>query len=123
MTIEFCGDEQTAEQLKKQLNKLEDVVKITELAFDSGIFRELVLIKISADDKTRSSVIELANIFRAKVDDVTTDSLTLEITDESSKANDFIRLMNKYGIKEIARTGLTALGRGDEELKNHVKYE
>ena len=123
ITIEFMGDDGTAAQLKKQLSKLEDVLTITRLSPESGVLRELALLKVGATDSTRSSIIEIAGIFRAKVDDVATESLTLEITGERSKIDAFIRLMEAYGIKELARTGITALGRGNEELKSHGKYD
>lgn len=122
VTIELYGDEYILEQIKKQLSKLEDVIKIMELKHDRAVFRELVLIKVAADDTTRPSIVEIANIFRAKVVDISKDSLTMEITGEQSKSAAFIELMTSYGIKEIARTGITALERGSMELKNHKKF-
>jgi acetolactate synthase-1/3 small subunit len=123
ITIMLFGDEYILDQIKKQLNKLEDVRTITEIKQDEGVFRELVLIKVEADDKTRPSIVEIANIFRAKVVDIATDSLTMEITGELSKAQAFIELMEPYKIKEIARTGLTALQRGSRELNKHTMCE
>lgn len=123
VTIELYGDEYILEQIKKQLGKLEDVIKVTELKASEAVFRELVLIKVAADDTTRPSIVEIANIFRAKVVDIAKDCLTMEITGEQSKSAAFIELMSSYGIKEIARTGITALGRGSNELKNYKKFE
>jgi acetolactate synthase-1/3 small subunit len=123
MTIEFYGDEHTAEQLKKQLNKLEDVIKLTELQHSKGVFRELLLLKVAANDETRPAIMEIANIFRAKVDDISKECLTMELTGGRSKTAAFLEMMNGYGIKEIARTGLTALERGNSELKAHDKLD
>jgi acetolactate synthase-1/3 small subunit len=123
MTIEFYGDEHTAEQLKKQLNKLEDVIKLTELPYSKGVFRELVLLKVEANDVTRPAIMEIANIFRAKVDDISKECLTMELTGGRSKTAAFLEMMECYGIKEIARTGLTALERGNSELKAHDKLD
>jgi acetolactate synthase-1/3 small subunit len=123
ITIEFYGDERTAEQLKKQLNKLEEVIKLTELPYSKGVFRELVLLKVQADDITRPAIMEIANIFRAKVDDISKECLTLELTGGRSKTAAFLEMMEGYGIKEIARTGLTALERGASELKARDKLD
>ena len=123
MTIEIYGDEYILEQIKKQLGKLEDVMKITHLKPEKAVLRELLLIKLKADDKTRPSIIEIANIFRAKVVDLSSETITLEITAEKDKAAAFIELMRPYGMKEIARTGSTALERGSNELNKHNKYE
>ena len=123
ITIAFYGDEATARQLKSQLNKLEDVIKLADLPRGQGVFRELVLCKVSADDATRPAVIEVCNIFRAKVDDISPEALTMELTGGTDKVEAFLAMMERYGIREVARTGLTALGRGPKELKNRGKLE
>lgn len=123
ITILLFGDEYILEQIKKQLGKLEDVISITELRSDKAVFRELILIKVETNDQNRPSVVEIANIFRAKVVDISKDTLTMEITGEQNKSQAFIEMMKPFGIKEIARTGLTALERGNAELNKHNKFE
>ncbi len=121
ITIMLYGDEYVLEQIQKQLTKLEDVISITELKKEESVFRELVLIKVAADDTTRAAVVEISNIFRAKVIDIAKDSITLEITGEQNKAQAFIELMEPYGVIELARTGLTALERGSSQYNNRLK--
>lgn len=111
MTIVVEGDELTLEQIKKQLGKLIDVIKVIELKNDDAVQRELALIKVGADTTTRTSIIEVVAVFRAKVIDVAPESLTIEITGDKQKIAAFIEVMNTYTIKEIVRTGLTAIGR------------
>lgn len=111
MTIAVEGDQLILEQIKKQLAKLVDVIKVIELKADDAVQRELALIKVTADFKTRSSIIEVVSVFRAKVIDVSTESLTVEITGDKQKIEAFIEMMKTYGIKEIVRTGLAAIGR------------
>ena len=117
MTIAVDGDEKTIEQVIKQLNKLIDVIKVSKLDLKNTVTRELALIKIHAsDNKARSDIINYANIFRSNVIDVSNGSLTIEITGDSSKIDAFIDLMNPFGLKEIARTGITALSRGTRSV-------
>lgn len=123
MTIVARGDEQILEQIKKQLNKLIDVIKIIELKPDQAVFRELTLVKVKATPETRASIIEITDIFRAKIVDVANESLTAEITGDQNKVNAFIDLLKPYGIREIVRTGLTALERGNKEIREHKKFE
>ena len=123
MTIVVRGDDRVIEQVKKQLNKLIDVIKIIELKSGQAVFRELALIKVDAPPEARSGIISTIDIFRAKVVDVGKMSLTAEITGDQDKVNAFIELMSPYGIREIVRTGLTALERGNREIKEHKKYE
>ncbi len=117
MTIVTDSDEYTLEQIKKQLNKLIDVIKIIELEDGSSISRELALIKISATKETRAEIIEIANIFRAHIVDVSCDSIVIEATGDEAKIIALSNMLESYGIKELVRTGLTALERGDSELK------
>lgn len=123
MTIELEGDDYVLDQIKKQLVKLIEVMKITELDSQRAVYRELLLVKVSAGEKTRVAIVEIANIFRAKVIDISKDSLTIEITGDSSKTNAFLDMLSPYGIKEIARTGITALERGSAEPIEQNKYE
>lgn len=118
MTIVADADESTLEQIKKQLNKLIDVITIVELKEETAIYRELALIKITADKKNRAEIIEIANIFRAHIVDVAAESLVIEATGDQGKITALTSMLEPYGIKEIIRTGLTALQRGEKELKN-----
>lgn len=118
MTITVKGDERTVEQVVKQLNKLVDVIKVGRLSPASIVTRELALIKVRAvDTKSRSDVINYADIFRARVVDVSSESLTMEITGTSDKIDAFLDLMKPFGVKEVARTGITALSRGTKSIK------
>jgi len=118
MTITVKGDERTIEQVVKQLNKLIDVIKVSRLNPASIVTRELALIKVSAlDTKARSDVINYADIFRARVVDVSSESLMVEITGDSDKIDAFLDLMKPFGVKEVARTGITALSRGAKSTR------
>lgn len=123
MTIVVRGDDYIVEQIKKQLNKLIDVIKVIELDKTQSVFRELMLLKVEAREDTRASIIEIVDIFRAKIVDVANETLTVEMTGDEDKINAFINLMKHYGIREIVRTGLTALERGNKEMKSYKKYE
>lgn len=118
MTIVADADEYTLEQIKKQLNKLVDVIKIIELKEEHAIYRELALIKIAAAKKNRAEIIEIANIFRAHIVDVASESVVIEATGDQGKISALTNMLMPYGIKEIIRTGLTALERGEKELKS-----
>lgn len=118
MTIVADADEYTLEQIKKQLNKLIDVIKIIELKEHNAIYRELALIKIAATKENRAEIIEIANIFRAHVVDVANESVVIEATGDQGKISALSNMLMPYGIKEVIRTGLTALERGEKELKN-----
>ena len=118
MTVTVKGDERTIEQVVKQLNKLIDVIKVSRLSPTSIVARELALIKVSAlDTKARSDVINYADIFRARVVDVSSESLMVEITGDSDKIDAFLDLMKPFGVREVARTGITALSRGAKSVK------
>ncbi len=114
MTVVVSGDEQILEQIKKQVEKLEDVEEVKELDDSDSVFRELILVKIAATSKTRQGIIAIADIFRAKIVDVTPESVICELTGDESKLNAFTKLLADYKILEIARTGLTGLSRGGE---------
>ena len=115
MTVVASGDEQILDQIKKQLAKLEDVKEIKVLKPGESVCRELVLVKVAVTPAERQSVIAIADIFRAKIVDVSTDSLMIELTGNEAKIAAFIKLLEGYTIKEIARTGITGLSRGDAD--------
>jgi len=118
MTITVSGDVYTIEQIIKQLNKLINVIKVIILESGSMVSRELVLVKIhTADSKARSDAIQYTNIFRGRVVDVAPDSVIVEVTGDSEKIDAFIDLSRSFGIKELARTGATALGRGGKVIR------
>ena len=113
LTIVTHGNDKIIEQVNKQLNKLIDVIKVNLLKKESSVLRELALIKANAQElKYRSEIIQYASIFRGRIVDVAPDSLTIELTGDPEKINAFIDLIKVFGIKEIARTGITALTRG-----------
>jgi acetolactate synthase-1/3 small subunit len=116
MTIVCNGDEQILEQITKQLAKLIDVRNIKVLDPDNSVKRELVLLKISARSDQRQGIISIADIFRAKVVDVSKESLIIEMTGSKSKLKAFIELLDEYEILELARTGLTGLSRGSDDV-------
>ncbi|MDA3732922.1 acetolactate synthase small subunit [Niameybacter massiliensis] len=118
MTIVTKADRQMQEQIKKQLNKLVEVIKIVELKEQDAVYRELALIKVCANQSNRAEIIEIANIFRAHIVDVSKEVLILEATGDQSKIQALTEMLQPYGIREVIRTGLTALQRGEKELKN-----
>lgn len=115
MTIVTSADEQTLEQIKKQLNKLIDVIKVVELKESSAVYRELVLIKVRTPKEVRAEIIEIANIFRAHIVDVGNESVIVEATGDQGKIEALTNMLEPYGIKAVVRTGLTALERGIKE--------
>ena len=116
-TIVVSGDEYILEQIKKQLSKLVDVKEIVELPADASVCRELVLVKIECDAARRQEVIAISDVFRAKIVDVSVNSLIVELTGAQSKLDAFIELLNGFKITELARTGITGLARGSASLK------
>ncbi|HIQ98241.1 MAG TPA: acetolactate synthase small subunit [Candidatus Scybalocola faecavium] len=117
MTIVVNGDDQVLEQIHKQLNKLVDVVDIKELEENHSVCRELVLVKIRCSAAERQAVIAIADIFRANIVDVSKDSLIVEMTGAQSKIDAFIRLLDGHEILELARTGITGLSRGSDDVR------
>lgn len=111
MTIVTRGDDATLEQIVKQLNKLVDVLKVQDFRDDEYIDRELVLLKVSVDQKSRSEVMQITDIFRAKIVDVQPRTLTIEITGGENKVEKFLDLMKPFGVVELTRTGQVALPR------------
>lgn len=118
MTIVASGDDEILDQIEKQVAKLVDVRDIKVLQPDESVYRELVLIKVKTTASQRQGVIAVADIFRAKIIDVANESLIIELTGAQSKIEAFISLLDGYEILELARTGITGLGRGIE----HVTY-
>jgi acetolactate synthase I/III small subunit len=112
MTIVVSVDEAPLEQITKQLNKLINVIKIVEQDEGNAVSRELALVKVRTDATTRSQVIEAVNLFRAKVVDVSTESLTIEATGTPEKLEAFLRVLEPYGIRELAQSGVVSLSRG-----------
>ena len=112
MTIVVTAEETPLEQITKQLNKLINVIKILEQDEDNMVARHLALIKVRADSGNRSQVIEAVNLFRAKVIDVSTESLTIEATGTQEKLEAFLRVLEPYGIRESVQSGVVALSRG-----------
>lgn len=112
MTVVASGEPEVLEQIEKQLAKLVDVAKIEVLPADSSVCRELILIKVAATPEERTQVIAIADIFRAKIVDVGTESLMIELTGNDSKLQACTKLLEKFNILELARTGITGLHRG-----------
>jgi acetolactate synthase I/III small subunit len=112
MTIVVSVEDSPLEQITKQLNKLVNVIKIVEQDVDNSVERELALIKVRADATTRGQVIEAVNLFRAKVVDVSTESLTIEATGTPAKLEAFLRVLEPYGIRELVQSGVVSLSRG-----------
>ncbi len=112
VTIIVDGTTTSVEQVRKQLDKVIDVVKVTDITGDGIVARELALIKVRATPATRSEIIEIVDIFRAGIVDVASDSVTIEVTGEEEKLSSLLSLLRGFGIKEIARTGRIAMVRG-----------
>lgn len=119
-TVVARGDDLILEQIRKQLAKLEDVKEIRELLPEESVCRELVLIKVQANQTERQQVISIANIFRAKVVDVAVESLMIELTGNQNKIDAFIKLLEGFVIKEIVRTGITGLSRGAGDIADYI---
>ena len=117
ITIEVKGDDYMLEQVSKQLSKLMEVIKIKTLSNGEMVKRGLILIKVKALPKTRGEIIEVTNVFRANIVDISETTLTVEMTGSDRKIDAFLRMMEPYGIEEIARTGMTALERGANTLR------
>jgi acetolactate synthase-1/3 small subunit len=112
MTLVVNGANTMVEQVRKQLDKLVDVVKVSDITGDNVIARELALIKVKATSATRSEIMQIVDIFRANIVDVAADSVTVEVTGDEDKINSLYNLLRGFGIKELARTGRIALTRG-----------
>jgi acetolactate synthase-1/3 small subunit len=114
MTLVVRGDEFVIEQVMKQLHKLIDVIKVSDLTDDDHVERELVLIRVNAEPQHRAEILRIGDIFRAKVIDVTSVSYTLEATGEEGKIAALIELLRPMGVQELVRTGKVAIARGSK---------
>jgi acetolactate synthase-1/3 small subunit len=120
ITVVVDVEELPLEQVTKQLNKLVNVIKIVELDPAQAVTREHMLIKVRVDNSTRSQVLEAVSLFRANIVDVATDALVIEATGDSGKIQALLRILEPYGIKEIAQSGLLAIGRGGKSITERV---
>lgn len=120
MTVVVDVEDVPLEQVTKQLNKLVNVIKIVELEADSAVQREHMLIKVRADQATRSQIIELVNLFRARIVDTNPDSLVIETTGDSGKVRALLRNLEQYGVKELVQSGLVAVARGPRSMTERV---
>ncbi|WZL72950.1 acetolactate synthase small subunit [Clostridiaceae bacterium 35-E11] len=116
MTITVSGDDYILEQIQKQLHKLIDVIKVVQLKPEKSVYRELIFIKIKATTQQRAGIIETVNIFRGKIIDVSSETLTIELTGDAGKLSAFTELIKPYGIVELVRTGFTGLQRGSVQI-------
>jgi acetolactate synthase-1/3 small subunit len=123
MTIVVGGNDRVLDQIIKQLGKLVDVIAVRELNSSSCIRREILLVKIRADEKSRPAVLEIAGIFRSRVIDVSLSTITIEATGDIEKLDGLLILLKPYGIMELARTGLVALERGASVLSVPVPHK
>ena len=112
MTIVVTGDDRIIQQVNKQLNKLIDVIKVTDVTDESHVERELMMMKVGHTDRTRSEIIQLVEIFKAKIIDFSPRNMTIQIVGSSAKLRSFMDILRPFGIKETARTGRIALTRG-----------
>lgn len=122
MTIVLCGDDYILGQMMKQMDKLIDVKKIKRVE-DEAVARELMLVKIKTDAKTRTQILEISQIFRANVVDVSPEATILELTGKPVKLDGFVTMLRPYGIMELARTGVTAISRGVTCIKDESDYK
>ena len=116
ITIVASGDEDILEQIEKQVGKLIDVRDIRVLEPDESVYRELVLIKVRVGDEKRQALVTVCDVFRAKIIDITKDSIIIELTGAQPKINAFIEMLSDYEILEIARTGIAGLRRGSDGI-------
>jgi acetolactate synthase I/III small subunit len=116
MTIVVNVETSPLEQVTKQLNKLVEVIKVVELDSDYSVNRELLLVKVKADASSRGQVLELVQLFRAKVVDVATDAVTIQIVGNQGKLEDFLRVIEPYGVRELVQSGVVAIGRGGRSI-------
>ena len=120
ITVVVDVEELPLEQVTKQLNKLINVIKIVELDPAQAVTREHLLIKVRVDNSTRSQILEAVTLFRASVVDVAADALVIEVTGDSGKIQALLRILEPYGIKEMAQSGLLAIGRGGKSITERV---
>ncbi len=116
MTIAVNVEDSPLEQVTKQLNKLVEVIKIVELDPATSVSRELLLVKVRADAATRGRVLEVVQLFRAKVVDVGTEAVTIQVTGNRGKLEDFLRVVEPFGVRELVQSGMVAIGRGGRSI-------
>ncbi len=116
MTIVVNVEQSPLEQVTKQLNKLVEVIKVVELDREMSVNRELLLVKVKADAGSRGQVLELVQLFRAKVVDVASDAVTIQIVGNQGKLEDFLRVLEPYGVRELVQSGVVAIGRGSRSI-------
>ncbi len=116
MTIVVNVEDSPLEQVTKQLNKLVEVIKIVELDGGASVSRELLLVKVKADASTRGQVLEVVQLFKAKVVDVATDAITVQVVGNEDKLNDFLRIVEPFGVRELVQSGVVAIGRGGRSI-------
>jgi acetolactate synthase I/III small subunit len=120
MTIAVNVEDSPLEQVTKQLNKLVEVIKIVELDPGASVSRELLLVKVKADASTRGQVLEVVQLFKAKVVDVATDAVTIEVTGNADKIDAFLRVLEPFGIRELVQSGMVAIGRGSRSITDRT---
>jgi acetolactate synthase I/III small subunit len=120
MTIVVNVEESPLEQVTKQLNKLVEVIKIVELDSTSSVSRELILVKVKADASTRGQVLEVAQIFKGKVVDVAPDAVTVQVVGHPEKLDDFLRVIEPYGVRELVQSGVVSIGRGSRSISERT---
>jgi acetolactate synthase-1/3 small subunit len=120
ITVVVDVEDLPLEQVTKQLNKLVNVIKIVELDPAQSVQREHLLIKVRSDNATRSQILEAVTLFRARVVDVANDALVIEVTGDTGKVQAFLRILEPYGVREIAQSGLLAIGRGGKSITERV---
>ena len=116
MTIVVNVEGSPLEQVTKQLNKLVEVIKIVELDATQSVARELLLVKVKADAASRGQVLEVVQLFRAKVVDIATDAVTIQIVGNADKLADFLRVVEPFGVRELVQSGMVAIGRGSRSI-------
>jgi acetolactate synthase-1/3 small subunit len=120
MTIVVNVEESPLEQVTKQLNKLVEVIKIVELDGAASVSRELLLVKVKADASTRGQVLEVVQLFKAKVVDVATDAITVQVVGNQDKLEDFLRIIEPFGVRELVQSGVVAIGRGSRSISERT---
>lgn len=121
MTIVVSGDDKVLEQVMKQLNKLIDVIRVSDIPPEDSVNRELALIKVGVDSTTRAEVMQIVDIFRAKIVDVGVKSLIVEVTGDENKINAIEQLLRQFGVREMVRTGKVAMNRGAKVVQSEKK--
>ena len=120
MTIVVSVEDSPLEQVTKQLNKLVEVIKIVELDGSASVNRELLLVKVRADASSRGQVLEVVQLFRAKVVDVATDAITVQVVGNTDKLADFLTMVEPFGVRELVQSGMVAIGRGGRSISERT---